>query len=105
MAFGLSKGAPCPYCYALIEPSKPNYRCSGIPAPGRSQCQPKEDDRRVTLLDDARPVRQSFMPTERKGGGDSRPICPKCAGPTGTRVCPNCHSVLPTDFTSDSPLF
>lgn len=104
MALFAPKNAPCPYCYALIDPSKPWYRCSGIPAPGRNQCQPEEDARRVTLLDDARPVRKSFAPSGDKGG-DGRPLCPDCKGPTGTRVCSNCHSVLPTDFTSESPLF
>lgn len=104
MALFPSKTAPCPYCYALIDPSNSWYRCSGIPAPGRAQCQPEEDPRRVTLLDDARPVRVSFQPGKEKGP-DGRPLCPVCMGATGTRVCMNCHSVLPTDFTGDSPLF
>lgn len=104
MALFAAKSAPCPYCYAMIDPSKPSYRCSGIPAPGLNQCQPREDDRRVTLLDDARPVRQSFTPGGDKSA-DGRPLCPDCKGPTGTRVCVNCHSVLPTDFTATSPLF
>ena len=103
MVLFASKTAPCPYCYALINPSKPSYRCSGIPAPGRPQCQPEEDDRRVTLLDDARPVRKSFAPNGEKDAG--RPLCPECKGGTGTRVCSNCHSVLPTDFGAESPLF
>lgn len=104
MALFAAKTAPCPYCYAMIEPAKPSYRCSGIPAPGKPACQPEEDAQRRTLLDDARPVRMSFTPNGEKGS-DGRPLCPACKGPTGTRVCPNCHSVLPTDFTSESPLF
>lgn len=99
-----AKTAPCPYCYTLIDPSKPSYRCSGIPAPGRPKCEPEEDGQRVALLDDARPVRTSFVPDGEKGS-DGRPLCPECKGPTGTRVCSNCHSALPTDFTAESPLF
>lgn len=98
------KTAPCPYCYTMINPSKPSYRCSGIPAPGRSQCQPEEDEQRVALLDDARPVRASFVPRNGRSS-DGRALCPECKGPTGTRVCSNCHSALPTDFVAESPLF
>jgi Double-GTPase 2 len=105
MAFGLSKEAPCPYCYAKIDPGKLAYRCSGRPAPGRDACKAKEDPARVRTLADAQAVLPVFMPQERKALGDTRPSCPKCAGLTGTRVCPNCHSVLPDNFTAASPLF
>lgn len=105
MALGFSKHAPCPYCYTAIDPSRLWYRCSGRPAPGKDACSPAEDPARNRVLKDVRPVLRSFAPTARKGLGDSRPLCPECLGPTGTRVCPECHSVLPDNFTSDSPLF
>lgn len=104
MALLGTRQAPCPYCYAMISPSRSSYRCSGIPAPGLPRCEPSEDGSRVRLLDDARPVRASFEPG-RDRAPDRRPLCPTCKGPTGTRVCGNCHSVLPTDFTAQSPLF
>lgn len=105
MAFGFSRLAPCPYCYAQIDPGKVWYRCSGRPAPGRTACVVSEDESRVRVLGDAMPVLPSFEPEARRGHGNARPTCPRCQGPTGTRVCPNCHSVLPDNFTVDSPLF
>lgn len=105
MAFGFPKGAPCPYCYAKIDPTKLAYRCSGRPAPGRSKCEASEDTRRKDVLNDADPALPAFVPTAKKRLGDTRPLCPDCQGPTGTRVCPNCHSVLPNNFTAESPLF
>lgn len=104
MAFG-AKVAPCPYCYSQIGPAKLWYRCSGRPAPGRNACTVTEDKARGTMLDDHAPVLPSFDPLGKKGLRDSRPLCPHCQGPTGTRVCPHCHSVLPDNFTADSPLF
>ena len=94
--------APCPYCYVEIQPAKLSYRCSGRPAPGRSACRPREDANRIRALGNAEPVLPSFHPNGRTKAGA---VCPACAGPTGTRVCPNCHSVLPDNFTEDSPLF
>jgi hypothetical protein len=105
MLIGSPKVAPCPYCYARIDPAKLSYRCSGMPAPGRKSCTVSEDEDRVRVLHDAVPVLPSFETVVKRGFGDTRPHCPACDGPTGTRVCPNCHSVLPDNFTADSPLF
>ena len=105
MPLGSPRVAPCPYCYASVDPTKLAYRCSGRPAPGLDACEVAEDSARVRALKDAVPVLPSFMPTTRKMLGDRRPTCPGCQGSTGTRVCPNCHSVLPDNFTAESPLF
>src|SRR5690606_1160156 len=60
---------------------------------------------RVRVLGDYEPMLPSFEPERKRGLFDARPLCPNCAGPTGTRVCPNCHSVIPGNFTASSPIF
>jgi hypothetical protein len=104
MALFAAKTAPCPYCYALIDPSKCWYQCVGAPAPGRDACEKKTDARRVSVLDNPDGVYPSFAPGGDKQS-DGRALCPDCKGPSGRRVCVNCHSVLPREFTSDSQLF
>lgn len=98
------KKAACPYCYQRIDPTKPDYRCSGRPAPGKPACPKTEDARRLQNLGSADPVYPSFAP-ERSLLRRTGATCPRCGGLTGTRVCPACHSVLPANFTADSPLF
>src|SRR5450759_2010296 len=102
MAFRIAKLAPCPYCYTRIDPGKLWYRCSGRPAPGKDACTISEDRMRLKALADGTPVLPSFAPQTRTSLRDSRPLCTHCQGPTGTRVCPNCHSVLPDNFTAAS---
>lgn len=97
--------APCPYCYERISPAALWYRCSGRPAAGKQPCEREEDPARKHYLADSEPVLQSFSPGPRLGMRDARVLCPECQGPTGTRVCPECHSVLPDNFTAKSPLF
>ena len=101
----LGKKPACPYCYSRINPSWLWYRCSGRPAPGKVACTLAEDPARMRVLSDPTPVLKSFKPEGWRGLFGSRPLCPQCLGPTGTRVCPDCHSVLPDNFTADSPLF
>ncbi|WP_105034920.1 TRAFAC clade GTPase domain-containing protein [Cryobacterium aureum] len=100
-----TKTAPCPYCYTRIDPKNLSYRCWGQPAAGKTACTVSEDPDRVRILGDHEPVRKSFTSQSRQGLLAVRPACPDCGGSTGTRVCPNCHSVLPDNFTTDSPLF
>jgi Double-GTPase 2 len=96
---------PCPYCYNKIDPSKVAYQCTGRRAPGRPQCPKAEDQQRVAELGDATPVYPSFMP-ERNGLLRKASFeCPRCSGSTSIRVCQVCHSILPANFTLDSPLF
>lgn len=96
--------APCPYCYERIDASAPAFRCSGRPAPGRTECAKKQDDVRVRVLADATPMYPAFTPAEGKRGAREAE-CPKCYGKTGIRLCPNCHSTLPANFTAESPMF
>jgi hypothetical protein len=103
--FGSKRLAPCPYCYQGVDPEAPAFRCSGRPAPGRPECAKQQDDARVRVLDDATPVFLSFQPKTSRIGSIHGAECPECSGKTGIRLCPNCHSVLPANFTSTSPMF
>lgn len=99
------KTAACPYCYTRINPRFLAFRCSGRPAPGKAACTPKEDPTRVSVLADRTPLLPTFQPELWINLVGRHAVCPQCLGPTGTRVCPVCHSVLPDNFTADSPLF
>jgi len=104
--FGGKRSAPCPYCYEGVDVAAPAFRCSGRPAPGRVACEKQQDDVRVTVLDDATPGFPAFHPERgRRLGTAYEAECPHCSGPTGIRLCPNCHSTLPANFTSSSPVF
>lgn len=96
---------PCPYCYHKIDPNQAHYRCTGRNAPGRPRCTKSEDARRVEELGDATPTYPTFEVERRRLPRRSPPECPSCSGPSSIRVCPVCHSTLPANFTTDSPLF
>lgn len=96
---------PCPYCYNKIDPNKVMYRCTGRQAPGCPPCAKAEDKQRKDALDDATPVYPSFNPERGKVLRRSSFECPNCSGTTSIRVCQVCHSILPANFTVDSPLF
>src|SRR4051794_28842481 len=98
--------APCPYCYERVDLDRPAFRCSGRPAPGRTPCNKQQDQVRVRVLDDATPLFPAFHPTRSRRIGDMLEAeCPHCFSKTGIRLCPTCHSTLPANFTSTSPLF
>jgi hypothetical protein len=98
--------APCPYCYEGVDVASPAFRCNGRPAPGRNPCEKQQDDVRVKVLDDATPVFPAFRPDRgRRIGPEVEAQCPHCFGRTGIRLCPNCHSILPANFTASSPMF
>lgn len=98
--------APCPYCYNKIDPKRAMFRCTGRQAAGRVPCQKREDDVRRDALGDATPVYGSFTPAaSRLPGARAAVRCPSCDGITSIRVCPGCHSVLPANFTAESPMF
>lgn len=101
--FGIGATAPCPYCYERIDPRKPDFRCTGRPAPGKEACAKAEDPVRKAKLNDVTPVFPAFTPSGRLRSSSSSE-CPHCLGPTGIRICPECHSVLPANFTADSPM-
>lgn len=95
---------PCPYCYQRIDPEQPAFRCPGHPAPGRDACERQIDAVRLKVLGVDDPVLPSFKAKTRRWTRTLSAICPSCLGDARTLVCPNCHSVLPKNFTSKSPL-
>lgn len=99
------KKAPCPYCYNLIDPRRPDHRCCGDSVPGRASCRKVVDPLRVSLLQSDAPVYPAFPVQALFGRGRSGVTCPQCLGAADTRVCPCCHSVLSRNFTAASPLF
>jgi hypothetical protein len=104
--FGGKRLAPCPYCYEGVDIAAPAFRCAGRPAPGRAGCEKQQDDVRVAVLGDATPGFPAFRPERGlRIGAAYGAECPQCSGPTGIRLCPNCHSTLPANFTSSSPMF
>lgn len=96
--------AACPYCYHRIGTRTPKYRCNGRAAPGLVDCVPGPDQQRINVLKDATPVLPSFARPRSLTNRDGA-ICPHCKGPTGTKVCSACHSVLPPSFDTGSPMF
>lgn len=92
--------APCPYCYAEIDLRAVAFRCSGRGQPGRSACQPVSDPRQEELFGNSRPT----LPIVPASGRTSA-TCDSCGGETRMRLCPHCHSLLPHNFSADSPMF
>lgn len=97
--------APCPYCYTLINPDKVAFRCSGHHAPGKPSCQDKVDPARETHFKDTEPCMPVISLQGRPVLAKSNATCSACGGPSRVRVCPECHSLLPADFSSGSLLF
>lgn len=98
-------GTACPYCFYRIDLNKVTYQCSGRPAPGRAKCELVVDEAQKNVFKNLEPVKPSFTPQGRVGRGGSQVNCPDCGGPTGTRTCPVCHSMLPPAFEAGSPMF
>lgn len=88
--------APCPYCYTDVNPRKLAYRCSGRHAAGKSPCEKKIDSARQNHFNDL----QVYLPAI-----TSAAQCPKCGAAPGPPICPECHSLLPAEYGSDSALF
>jgi len=100
----LNNKAACPYCYERVSLRGLWYRCTGRPAPGKAPCKKIVDQARVNVLSDHEAQYPSFQPETPRGLLSSSPFCPHCQGPSGFRVCPNCHSSLPAEFSANSPL-
>ncbi|MBX6388711.1 MAG: zinc ribbon domain-containing protein [Frankia sp.] len=89
--------APCPYCYTEINPRRLACRCSGRHAAGRPQCKRKPDPARLTHFGDSEPYLPVITPI-----GAAR--CPQCGADPGPPICPECHSLLPSEYGPDSAL-
>lgn len=98
--------AACPYCYHKVRLNTLMFRCSGVQAPGRTPCYPGRDERQEAYLKNSSPVLPSFATPHKLYRTGQRADCPACFGPTGTRVCSVCHTVLPSTFGDEKcPMF
>lgn len=91
--------APCPHCYTEINPRKLAYRCSGRHAAGKSPCERKADPSRQKHFPDS----FAYLPVITPGGSASSQ-CSSCGADPGPPMCPECHSLLPAEYGSDSAL-
>ena len=96
----------CPYCYHSINMSTWAFRCAGRGDGSRPPCEPAMDEMRARALgfSDVR-VLPSFVLSDGTKPVKGQAWCPKCEGRTGTRVCPSCHTPLPSGLgDAASPL-
>ncbi|MGV1004582.1 MAG: hypothetical protein ACOYEV_07410 [Candidatus Nanopelagicales bacterium] len=91
--------APCPYCYTEINPRKLAYRCSGRHAAGKPACEKKVDESRMAYFSDSYAYLPVILPI-----GSASAHCPSCLADAGPPMCPECHSLLPAEYGSDSAL-
>lgn len=98
-------GIACPYCYHRIAGHRLWYQCAGRGIPGQPGCKPAVDEDRQRETGYADPCLPCYQPPRQATIGPARPVCPQCGGTSGRRVCPCCHTPLPTDFgAATSPL-
>jgi hypothetical protein len=96
----------CPYCYHPINNNRLAFRCSGRGDGNKAPCGPVPDEKRDLALglSDSR-VLPSFVLADGVQPVKGQAWCPKCNGQTGIRVCPSCHTPLPSGLNdSGSPL-
>src|SRR5260370_28978468 len=102
----VSNACVCPYCYHTISQERPAFRCTGRGDGIKKPCQPGPDEARDLALGlQDNHVLPSFVLTDgvRPVKGEAR--WPKCNDKTGVRVCPTCHTPLPSGLSeSASPL-
>lgn len=103
--------APCPYCYTEINPRRLASRCSGRHAAGRTPCEKRIDPARNRHFNDTNgywPIIGSEKPDgplPGVSGLGSFKNCENCGSEPGPSVCPECHSLLPSEYGADSALF
>jgi hypothetical protein len=97
----------CPYCYHTIDKNRLAFRCTGRGDGIKTPCRPERDETRdLTLgLKDKSEVLPSFVLADGMQPEKGQVRCPRCNDKTGVRVCPSCHTPLPSGLTgSGSPL-
>jgi hypothetical protein len=90
---------PCPYCYTEINPRKLAYRCSGRHAAGKTPCEKRVDQARRNHFNDSDTYWPVITPI-----GSASARCSGCAADPGPPICPECHSLLPAEYGTDSAL-
>ena len=88
----------CPYCYHRIDMNALAFRCTGHGNGTKPPCTkgPDEARARALALNMSEHVLPSFLPTAEKPVAKGKATCPKCGDVTGVRVCPVCHTPLPS---------
>jgi hypothetical protein len=86
---------PCPYCYTEINPRRLACRCSGRQHPDQRPCAKAPDPVRQWHFADSDPYWPVISPI-----GTASAQCQSCGAASGPPVCPECHSLLPIEFTS-----
>ena len=101
-----SSDCVCPYCYHTINPNRFAFRCAGHGDGVAKPCQPGPDEARDSALGlPGSRALPSFLMIEGLKPAKGQARCPKCNGKTGIRVCPTCHTPLPSGLgDSASPL-
>jgi hypothetical protein len=95
----------CPYCYHTIDMGQLAYRCAGQGNGKKEPCKKGTDEQRDRMTGVNVPVLPSFLPPVNTSPVKGQVTCPKCLGKTGMRVCPVCHTPLPSGLgDTASPL-
>jgi hypothetical protein len=95
----------CPFCYHRMPARQLWYRCAGRGVPGMPGCRPGRDEDRERETGFAGQCLPSYPPTRQIGPAPAQHACPHCYGQSGIRVCPCCHTPLPSTFgAAASPL-
>lgn len=111
------KTTVCPFCYREINLNSVAFQCSGNGKPGRPICQRSADLRRSQEFGDNSPVMPTIVqmshdtplldkfnnPIDVRGREKAQ--CPRCGGESHVRLCPHCHSRLPSSLDAGSPMF
>ena len=93
-----SAEATCPYCCHKVQLNSLMFRCSGQQSDLRQTCTRAVNPRQVQYLLNSAPALPAFPSRFRAYAPGQRAECPSCGGVSATRVCPVCHSVLPSTF-------
>ncbi|MEV6843096.1 hypothetical protein [Actinoplanes sp. NPDC051411] len=90
----------CPYCYHRFTARQIMFRCTGRPGPTGRRCESRTDPLLAAHTGDTAPRPPAFEADGRKGSARC-----ECQVETTVRICPFCHSQLPTHFgAADSRL-
>jgi Double-GTPase 2 len=84
----------CPYCYERIELRGIMFLCNGRVSRTGNQCRLRPDP----ILEARTGVQREGGPVFAADGRKKTAQCPECASETRYRLCPVCHSHLPTEF-------
>ncbi|MER6346964.1 hypothetical protein ACWC10_33310 [Streptomyces sp. NPDC001595] len=92
----MARRLTCPYCYESFAPREIRFRCHSRLSPTGKKCETRRDQ----VLDDRMGPRRShdLGPDFAADGRRPTAVCPDCDGETTYRICPVCHSALPTQF-------